>query len=289
MLKKPSITVVIATFNAASTISSAVQSVLSQDYPSLELLIIDGASTDQTVDLVSDFNDSRIRVFSEPDGGIYDAWNKGVRLSSSDRILFIGADDVLDGSSAISGFWSRIQDDLSDCPIVYGDLIALSVDGSQIGRVGANWRDPWSFQGRHIWSSFPVPIMATFFDRKTIFEEGLFDASLRIMADINLVLKISRRIDPVYVPGSVITLMGFGGISTRPDAGALAMQEAVKIRRIHGLGTYTNLEFLARVCQHQIKYWVSKYLGPKVTKNMVGLLHGIKKAIFSKRMRAVDK
>lgn len=289
MILQPSVTVVIATYNAALTVSAAVQSVLNQDYPRLELLVVDGASTDQTVHLVNSFDDSRIRVLSEPDRGIYDAWNKGAKLATSDRIIFIGADDTLSGISAISNFWLRVRDDLYDCPVVYGDLVALSVDGAQIGKVGAEWRDPWSYSGRHIWSSFPIPIMATFFDRKTILEVGLFDASLRIMADINLVLKVAKHIRPVYVPGGVVTLMGFGGISTRPDAGALAMREAVKIRRIHGLGTYTNLEFLARVSQHQIKYWVSKYLGPKVTKKMVDLLHRLKRAIFAKRMRTIDK
>lgn len=279
----PSITVVIATYNAASTVRIAVQSVLNQDYPKLELLIVDGASTDQTVNLVNDFNDSRLRVFSEPDRGIYDAWNKGVRLSTTDRILFIGADDTLNGASAISNFWQNTQNNLYGCPVVYGDLVALSVDGAQIGKVGAVWRDPWTFFGRHLWSSFPIPIMATFFDRKTLLDMDLFDSSLRIMADINLVLKMAKQTHPVYVPGCVVTLMGFGGISTRPDAGALAMREAVQIRRIHGLGTYTNLEFSARIIQHQIKYLISKYFGPEITKSMINFLHGFKKIIFSMR------
>ena len=289
MISQPSVTVVIATYNAALTVSAAVKSVLNQDYPRIELLIVDGASTDQTINIVSSFNDSRVRVFSESDKGIYDAWNKGVKLSTSDRVLFIGADDVLSGMSAISDFWRRVPNNIYDCPVVYGDLVALSSDGSRIGKVGAEWRDPWTFSGRHIWSSFPIPIMAAFFDREALLKIGLFDASLRIMADINLVLKIAKNTQPVYVPGGVVTLMGFGGISTRPDAGALAMREAVQIRRLHGLGTYTNLEFLARLNQHQIKYWISKYLGPTVTSKMVGLLHRLKKAMFAKRSHDFDQ
>jgi glycosyltransferase involved in cell wall biosynthesis len=286
-MKKPSITVVIATYNAALTVTSAVESVLNQDYPGLDLLIIDGASTDNTLELVNSFTDSRMRVLSEPDRGIYDAWNKGAKLSTSDRILFIGADDTINGNSAISDFWNRACCDLNDAPIVYGDLAALSVEGDQIGVVGSEWRDPWAFSGRHLWSSFKIPIMATFFDRRTILDAGLFDASLKIMADINLVLKVAKKIRPIYVPGSVVTLMGFGGISTRPEAGKLAMREGIKIRRIHGLGAYTNLEFLARLSQYQVKYLISKHLGPKAEKKMVNFLHKLKKIIYDKRKRNI--
>lgn len=281
--EQPSVAVVIATYNSALTVAAAVQSVLCQDYLNLELVIIDGASTDGTVNIVNSFNDARIRMVSEPDRGIYDAWNKGVQLSTSDRILFIGADDTLNGPSAISDFWHGTSTDSRDCPIIYGDLVALALDGAQIGKVGGKWKDPWSFSGLHLWSSFPIPIMATFFDRKTIIEAGFFDANLRIMADINLVLRVAKIKEPFYVPGKVVTLMGFGGISTRPEAGAVAMQEAICVRRAHRLGTFSNLEFLARLAQHQIKYRIAKHLGPQVATKMVRLLHGLKRAHFIKR------
>ena len=283
MTDKPSITVVIATFNAALTVAAAVESVLSQDYPELELLIVDGASTDKTLGLLNSFSDKRMRVISEPDRGIYDAWNKGAKLSTSQRILFIGADDTLNGNAAISNFWNRVCLDLANYPIIYGDLIPLDLDGSQIAVLGSEWRSPWSFSGRHLWSTFNIPIMATFFDRKTILKIGLFDPTLRIMADIDLVLRVAKTSRPVYVPGDAVTLMGFGGISTRPEAGKLAVQEAIKIRRNHGLGVYSNLEFLARINQYKIKFLVSKYLGLKSEKIMIKFLHGLKKFFFTKR------
>lgn len=118
---------------------------------------------------------------------------------------------------------------------------------------------------------------------------GFFDPTLRIMADINLVLKVAKQTPPIYVPGSVVTLMGFGGISTRPEAGALAMREAVQVRRIHGLGTFTNLEFVLRLMQHQIKYLIAKYLGSEATKIMISLLHWLKKIVFTKRKSHLDQ
>lgn len=285
MRKCPSVAIVIATFNAASTVTAAIRSVLDQDYPNLELLVIDGASTDSTVELVTSFKDERIRIVSEPDKGIYDAWNKGVQMSSADRILFIGADDTLNGTSAISDFWSRCNLDLTDCGIVYADLIALGVDGVQMGKVGGEWKDPWSFSGRHAWCSFPIPIMASFFDRELILAAGGFDADLRIMADIDLVLRVAKLTRPKYLPGRAVTRMGFGGISTRPEAGAMAMREAVLVRRKHELGTFSNLEFLARLAQHRTKYLIAKHLGLEASRKMVGLLHRLKKGVCTVKTR----
>lgn len=279
----PSVAVVIATFNAERTIANAIESVLLQDYKNLELVVIDGGSSDGTVELVKRFEGIRIKIVSEPDYGIYDAWNKGVGLTSAERILFIGADDTLNSSSSISEFWRYVEIDMLPNPILYGGLIALGNKGTQVGRVGGPWRNPWTFWGRHIWSSFPIPIMATFFSREAIISAGLFDSSLKIMADIDLVLDISKKSTPIYIPQITITNMGFGGISTRPDAGALAMKEASAVRCRHNLGVYTNVEFVLRQVQHNAKYLVYKYLGKKAAGVMINFIHFIKKSIILKR------
>ena len=280
MIKQQSIAVVIATFNAEKTIGKAVESVLAQDYANLQLWIIDGASTDKTIEIVTSYKDCRVKIISEADRGIYDAWNKGVLKTDAQRILFIGADDTLGSSSAISDFWKSVEKESYLKPILYGNLIALDWSGAQVGRVGGKWRNPWTFAGRHIWSSFPIPIMSSFFDRKAIISSGMFDSSLRIMADIDLVLRIAKENEPAYINCGAITQMGFGGISTKPETGVIAMREAAKIRRRHGLGVYTNLEFLLRQIQHRIKYFVTKYLGKRASKFMVDLIHYLKRRFY---------
>jgi len=96
------ISVITAVYNAEDTIADAIESVLAQDYPDVELVVIDGASTDGTSALLESYRD-KINVFvSEPDSGIYDALNKGIKHASGDVIGFLYADDLFADSSVLS-------------------------------------------------------------------------------------------------------------------------------------------------------------------------------------------
>ena len=119
MKAQPTISVIIATYNSEKTIALAIKSVLEQNYKSLDLIIIDGNSTDNTLEIIKSFNDNRIRCISEPDEGIYDAWNKGVMLSQSERIIFIGSDDTLATSKSLTKFWSNVNPEHFNNPVIY--------------------------------------------------------------------------------------------------------------------------------------------------------------------------
>jgi len=263
MHRNPSVCVVIASYNAASTIEKAVSSVLGQNYPNLQLLVVDGASTDSTISILEKITDSRLCFVSEPDKGLYDAWNKAVRISTAERVIFIGADDYLYSPSSISDFWKLIPETIHENPMIYGDLISLGIDGSPVKKIGKKWRNPWSLAGRHIWTTFDIPTMAIFFSRNAIISAGGFDDKLRIMADIDLILKIARTTPPVYVSSTVITAMGHGGISTRPEYAILSTKEARGVRKSHGLGVILNIEFLFRTVQKFFLYMVGNFFGKK--------------------------
>ncbi len=93
-IEAPLVTVITATWNAAATLPECLASVEAQDYPNVEHLVMDGASRDNTVDILRKHAGKRMRWVSEPDRGIYDAWNKGLRLAQGEWIAFLGADDV---------------------------------------------------------------------------------------------------------------------------------------------------------------------------------------------------
>lgn len=88
-------TIIIPTYNASKTISACVDSVLQQTFPGVEVLIVDGLSTDSTIEIAKSFKDSRIKIVSEKDDGIFDAMNKGIDLAAGEYLFFLGADDVL--------------------------------------------------------------------------------------------------------------------------------------------------------------------------------------------------
>lgn len=125
---EPKITVIIATYNSGNTIKNALDSVLQQQYKNWECLIIDGASKDNTIDIIKEYElkDLRFRHISEPDKGIYDAYNKGWKNAKGEWILYLGSDDLL--------FPNALKDlinSISDTDVVYGDVILLFPNGKR--------------------------------------------------------------------------------------------------------------------------------------------------------------
>lgn len=277
---RPRISIIIATYNVEHLVDTAIKSVLQQDYDNKELVLVDGASKDGTAAKIREYESPDVIVSSEPDEGIYDAWNKALRHATGDFVMFIGADDRLAHPKVLSEFWAAVSKatDMSKTDMAYSHLVTLGVDGAPMDKLGAEWRNPWSFGGRHLWCDLRIPIMSTLFRRRTLLEHGGFDISLRIIADIDLVLKIARKSQPVFVPGVETTLMGYGGVSTRPDQAFRLLQESVRVRRYHGLGTTTNVAFNIFVVKQVTKYSVRKLLGKDAAKTMMGTFHAIKKA-----------
>ena len=131
------ITYVTITYNAASVLQRTLDSVISQDYPEIVHLIIDGASTDTTLQLVDDYiersnaagNGHRIQVTSEPDKGIYDAMNKGLRSIDGDYVCFLNAGDFLPASDITSKIAEKVERQGSLPAVLYGDTDIVDSEG----------------------------------------------------------------------------------------------------------------------------------------------------------------
>ncbi len=91
----PLVSIVTATYNAQSTLARCINSILSQTYPNIEYIIIDGGSTDDTINIIKEYENRLVYWTSEQDDGVYDAWNKGLKIAKGDWICFVGADDEL--------------------------------------------------------------------------------------------------------------------------------------------------------------------------------------------------
>lgn len=125
------ITVITVCRNCASTIEATVRSVLAQDYPDLEYVVVDGASTDGTLEILRKHADRISRLVSEPDRGVYDAMNKGLRLATGEYLLFMNAGDVFAANDVLSKAAAR-----ADADVIYGDFEYAS--GPRKGRVLAD-------------------------------------------------------------------------------------------------------------------------------------------------------
>ena len=142
------ISIITVSFNSAKTIRQTIESVLNQDYADLEYIVIDGASKDGTIDILKSFG-NRIKFISEPDKGIYDALNKGVKMATGEVIGTIGGDDFYPNNQVITHIAKAFQENQTDA--VYGDKQYVNLgDDHTIVRywrsgvyVRENWLKGW--------------------------------------------------------------------------------------------------------------------------------------------------
>lgn len=214
--------------NSQATIAQTVASFLRQTHPDKELLVIDGGSTDKTVEIVSGFQNAAIRIISEPDLGIYDAMNKGLANFSGDAIGFLNSDDAYSDPSAMA----RIAEALTRADAVYGDLVMISdhVTGNVVREWKATEFKPDAF--RTGW----MPPHPTFYIRRELAARtGKFDLSYRISADYDFMLRAMELHHPRVrrIPHVLVNFM-VGGMSTR-GLGAIIRGnlECLRSRRRH--------------------------------------------------------
>ena len=120
----PKITIITATYNCKDTIELTIQSVLSQDYPDIEYIIIDGASNDGTIEIIKKYSGKISRWISEPDGGLYDALNKGVEMATGEWIGLLNSGDLFSSDRVIRNIFKNRQYS-EDIGVIYGDSIVV--------------------------------------------------------------------------------------------------------------------------------------------------------------------
>ncbi len=205
------ISIITATYNSEVSIASALQSVSSQTYPHLELVVIDGKSKDNTVAIVKEIYNRPVKIVSEKDKGIYDALNKGVREATGDIIGLVHSDDFLASPDVISDVIAAFHQ--HDVDGVYGDLQYVNkADTSKVIRF-------WKSEQFHpdLLKKGWMPAHPTLFLKKEVYEKhGLFNLDYNIAADYDLMLRIFSdfTLKFHYLP-NVITKMRVGGASNR--------------------------------------------------------------------------
>ncbi len=231
------ISVITAVRNNRDTIAAALDSVLAQSHPDIELVVIDGASTDGTLELLKQYA-PRLQVFiSERDSGIYDALNKGLAHASGDVVGFLHADDLLADSSVLAVIAAAFADDSVDG--VYGDL--QYVNKFQPGQIVRQWRSK-SYDPSLLARGWMPPHPTLYLRRKVYSRFGMFDTSYRIAADYDFMLRIlcSGELCLHYLP-QVMVKMRTGGASNRSLCNLLHKScedwRAIRRHQIGGLGT----------------------------------------------------
>lgn len=206
------VSIVTATWNRAETIRSTIESILSQKYQDWEHIIIDGESTDNTLDIIEEYRaryNGRLKLVSEPDNGIYDAMNKGLHMADGDVIGILNSDDFFADSNSLT----RVVEALSDASLdaVYGDCNI--VDSHNLSKTIRRYNSAgfrrWKMRLGY------MPAHPTLYCRKEIFDRiGDFDTSFKIAADFDWLLRsiYISNIKVQYIP-HLQTIMRQGGAS----------------------------------------------------------------------------
>ena len=129
-------TIITSCYNRASTIRGAIESVLAQDYPDIEYIIVDGASTDNSLQVIKEYEKNVTTIISEPDRGMYEAINKGIKMATGDVIGLVHSDDFLYDNHVISDIVREFEKTNAD--FIYGD--GIYVDAENISQMVRNWR-----------------------------------------------------------------------------------------------------------------------------------------------------
>ncbi len=200
------ISIVVATLNPGVRLRACLESILNQKAVDTEILVFDGGSTDGTLDFLRTMA-GRIKLWrSEPDKGIYDAWNKALTFCEKKWVVFLGADDCFASSDALARI--EFEGNRADAMLVFSKISRVSASGELLGDVG----EPWHWCKHRIWQRVAH---SGALHRRVLFERyGNFDSSLKIVGDYEFLLRLARD-TPVVFLNSVTVLAGEGGISRR--------------------------------------------------------------------------
>nr|WP_298898251.1 glycosyltransferase family 2 protein [uncultured Altererythrobacter sp.] len=251
------ISIVTAVYNRASTLGDAIASVQNQEFPNIEHVIQDGGSSDGSLGVVAQFSDPRIKVQSAPDGGIYDAINKGITRATGEVIGLLHSDDFLAAEDVVGKIARAFAK--PDVQGVYGDLQYVSASDPR--RVVRHWSA--GDYSPHLLKRGWMPPHPTLYLRREIFEKfGLYDTSFRIAADYDAMLRYLAhgRIKLAYIP-EVLVKMRMGGESNKSVERILRKsREDLRALRKNEVGGLLTLaaKNITKVGQFLVKDEVSK-------------------------------
>ncbi|MBO7084008.1 MAG: glycosyltransferase [Bacteroidales bacterium] len=218
------ISIITATYNSEKTLRNTLENILGQTYQDYESIIVDGASKDGTMDLVREFEprfQGRMKWISEPDKGIYDAMNKGIRMASGDVVGLLNSDDFYTSNDVLETIAKTFEG--SDIDACYGDI--HYVNDNDLEKC-VRYYSSAKFTPKRMMYGY-IPAHPSFYCRKEVYQKyGLFDTSFKIAADFEQLLRLIyvEKIKTEYIPKDFVT-MRTGGASNASISSRIAIMK----------------------------------------------------------------
>jgi len=273
----PKISIIIAVYNGAETLQRCIDSVANQTCSNIELIIMDGCSTDGTVDIIK-ANESMISYWeSTADSGIYNAWNKALKHMTGEWVCFLGADDYFWNNKVLEEMVERLCYAYPDYRVVYGKVALVNEDNDALYVIGT----PWPSVKDKFQQLMCLPHPGLMHHRTLFDDYGVFDESFKISGDYDFLSRELGHADALFIEGFTVVGMQEGGISSEPAQSLRSLDEVrashkkfgrkneglvwwvayIKIRvrmllwQILGESITRYLLDIFRVCTGQAKHW----------------------------------
>lgn len=216
------ISIITVTFNSSSTIANCVNSINNQTYLNIEHIIIDGASSDDTIERINSIPNRVSKIISEPDNGIYDAMNKGILLATGDVVGMLNSDDQLFDSTSIEKIVAAFEINPIDC--CYGNLVFFNKDGKIIRR----WHSkPFEYG---LFAKSWTPAHPTFYCKRELYEKyGLYKTNYKIASDVELMLRFLElnHISTFFIDEYLVKMLS-GGVSNNGIKSTITITKELK-------------------------------------------------------------
>jgi len=262
----PRISVILAVHNGAPNLQRCLDSVKGQSYPHKELIVIDGASTDGSVRILESNGETIDYWQSEPDRGVYQAWNKGLDHAAGEWIHFLGADDYFFDSQVLAEVAKGIAHCSPDVRVLYGKEAVVSTNDEVLEIRG----DPWEKAGPKFCREMSIPHPAVFHHRGIFEDYGRFDESFRICGDYHLLLHELKDGRACFLPDLIVKGVTYGGLSKRWDMLFAVVAETTRAQQMNGIFPYRP-SWIWLYYKTFIKYSLARFVGDRATRHAIDL------------------
>ena len=218
------VSIIIAVFNGETFLKGTIKSILNQNDENLELIVIDGGSSDNTIEIIKSFDSPKIKWISEPDKGISDAFNKGIKLATGDYVNFQGDGDGFINNSSISDLFSNL--DLKEKPIVCGNIQRIDINGKLIYKTKIKKR----FNKKSLLFKMSLPHQGLFIPREFFSKYGEFDLNNKYCMDYELLLRSYNNFPKVITKDLVVSNWRADGLGEGKTLEILKEYHKIKLK-----------------------------------------------------------
>ena len=221
---QPTLSVITVVYNDVSAIERTMLSVLNQTYTNIEYILIDGLSTDGTLEIIKKYQDS-IKLISERDEGIYDAMNKGLSMATGDYVLFMNSGDEIYATDTVAKVFATAD----DADIYYGETEMIDSNGQSLGQ--RRHKAPETFSWRSFKYGMNVSHQAIYIKRSLT---QPYDRQYHLSADIDWIIRVAKKAKKIVKVDSYVTKYLVGGMSKQKHRQSLQERFAI-MKRYYGL------------------------------------------------------